>query len=96
RLGIASCDKHGMPVLPPPVKTNETSSWVDVGAGGGDDEGDHDDVVVKKKEVHENRGPNKVVLGVSIGLSAMSLIDLIESSDYQFNSSNRITSSTRW
>ncbi|GJZ09748.1 receptor-like protein 51 [Tanacetum coccineum] len=71
RLGIASCDKHGMPVLPPPVKTNETSSSVDVGAGGGDDEGDHDDVVVKKKEVHENRGPNKVVLGVSIGLSAM-------------------------
>ncbi|PWA92550.1 hypothetical protein CTI12_AA078890 [Artemisia annua] len=27
RLGIASCDKHGMPVLPQPPKTNETSSW---------------------------------------------------------------------
>ncbi|KAF5764826.1 putative non-specific serine/threonine protein kinase [Helianthus annuus] len=72
-LGIARCDKHGMPILPPPAMNTPSSSWVDVG-GGGDENGGDDDVVEKNNQVHVNRGPNKVVLGVAIALSAMVFI----------------------
>ncbi|KAL8228729.1 hypothetical protein R6Q57_013629 [Mikania cordata] len=73
-LGIAACDKHGMPILPPPAMS--TPSWSAVENGGDDDgeSGGDDDKVVKKNEVHVNRGPNKVVLGVAIALSAMVFI----------------------
>ncbi|KAI3680815.1 hypothetical protein L6452_35591 [Arctium lappa] len=71
KLGIAPCDKHGMPVLPPPAANERPSSVDDVGGGGGDGEGGGDDNVEKKNQVHVNRGPSKVVLGVAIGLSAV-------------------------
>lgn len=75
KLGIARCDKHGMPVLPPPAATNEPPSSVDdIGSGGGEDHGeggDGDDKVEKKNQVRVDRGPSKVVLGVAIGLSAV-------------------------
>lgn len=73
-LGIASCDKHGMPILPPPVAGTPSSMVEDLGGGGGDESGGNDDDVVKKDQVHVIRGPNKVVLGVAIGLSAMVFI----------------------
>ncbi|KVH89444.1 receptor-like protein 51 [Cynara cardunculus var. scolymus] len=73
KLGIAACDKHGMPVLPPPATNEPPSSVDDAGSGGGDDDGEGgggDDNVEKKNQVHVDRGPSKVVLGVAIGLSA--------------------------
>ncbi|KAK9064292.1 hypothetical protein SSX86_015672 [Deinandra increscens subsp. villosa] len=75
-LGIAPCDKHGMPILPPPSETDTSSYSVDdLGGGGGESGGnDGDDDVEKKNGVHVNRGPNKVILGVAIALSAMVFI----------------------
>ncbi|KAL6562051.1 Receptor-like protein 51 [Orobanche gracilis] len=64
KLGIARCDKNGHPVQPPAVKD---SSSDDSGDDGDDDE-DYGNVEEKK---HHNGGPNKVVLGVAIGLSAI-------------------------
>lgn len=62
KLGIAACDKHGLPLSPPPAK----DSTADDSSDGTDD--DYDDNAVEKK--HHN-GPNKVVLGVAIGLSSI-------------------------
>ncbi|KAI3717204.1 hypothetical protein L1987_68667 [Smallanthus sonchifolius] len=74
-LGIAPCDKHGMPILPPPAaNTPAWSSVENVGGGGDGESGDNDDDVEKKSQVHVYRGPNKVVLGVAIALSAMVFI----------------------
>ncbi|KAL4563332.1 hypothetical protein LXL04_027373 [Taraxacum kok-saghyz] len=68
-LGIAVCDKHGMPVLPPPG-TNEPPSSVGDLVGGDEHDGGDDDIE-KNNQVNVNRGPSKVILGVSIGLSSM-------------------------
>ncbi|XP_018449231.1 receptor-like protein 51 [Raphanus sativus] len=60
KLGIAQCDKHGLPLSPPPQKEDSSSDY---------DYGSEDETSVKKKE--ESRGPNKVVLGVAIGLASL-------------------------
>ncbi|CAN6825632.1 unnamed protein product [Brassica oleracea] len=60
KLGIAQCDKHGLPLSPPPQKEDSSSDY---------DYGSEDETSVKKKE--ESHGPNKVVLGVSIGLASL-------------------------
>ncbi|CAI9292839.1 unnamed protein product [Lactuca saligna] len=70
-LGIATCDKHGMPILPPPAFKEPSSSVSDLVRGGGDEGDGGDDDTEKKNQVHVNRGPSKVLLGVAIGLSAM-------------------------
>ncbi|KAL3820259.1 hypothetical protein ACJIZ3_006164 [Penstemon smallii] len=61
KLGIAPCDKHGLPLSPPPAK--ELSSDDDSSAAD-DDYGNVDE----KKPHH---GPSKIVLGVAIGLSSI-------------------------
>lgn len=62
KLGIAPCDKHGLPLSPPPAK--DTSSSDDTA-----DDYEEDDSGRQKGEHH--RGPNKVVLGVAIALSSI-------------------------
>ncbi|KAG2242493.1 hypothetical protein Bca52824_095664 [Brassica carinata] len=59
KLGIAKCDKHGLPLSPPPQKEDSSSDY----------DYSEDDSSEKKKEEHH--GPNKVVLGVAIGLSSL-------------------------
>ncbi|CAM8898951.1 unnamed protein product [Rhodiola kirilowii] len=64
KLGIAPCDKHGMPLSPPPAK--DTSG----GGQSGDSEDDYsDDDGGSPKSSHH--GPSKIVLGVAIGLSSI-------------------------
>ncbi|KAB2060717.1 hypothetical protein ES319_A10G038000v1 [Gossypium barbadense] len=63
KLGIARCDKHGLPMSPPPSK--ESSGDSDLS----DYEDDSADDTSENKEHHH--GPNKVVLGVAIGLSSI-------------------------
>ncbi|KAK9071332.1 hypothetical protein SSX86_009900 [Deinandra increscens subsp. villosa] len=66
KLGIAACDKHGLPILPPPA--DEPSSSADDLSSGDYDDGGGDN---EKKKSGGDHGPNKVVLGVAIGLSAV-------------------------
>lgn len=64
KLGIAPCDKHGLPMSPPPAK--------DVSSGGESDTSDYNDGgndTSEKKGSHH--GPNKVVLGVAIAISSI-------------------------
>ncbi|KAM0018047.1 putative leucine-rich repeat domain superfamily [Helianthus debilis subsp. tardiflorus] len=68
KLGIAACDKHGLPILPPPAAEEPESSADDMSSGDYDDD---DGGNVKKKNGDHDNGPNKVVLGVAIGLSAV-------------------------
>ncbi|KAJ6769997.1 hypothetical protein OIU79_020784 [Salix purpurea] len=66
KLGIAPCDKHGLPLSPPPAKDDSS------GDGSESDSSDYDDGSddsSSKKEGHH--GPNKVVLGLAIGLSSI-------------------------
>ncbi|GKU94377.1 hypothetical protein SLEP1_g7879 [Rubroshorea leprosula] len=66
KLGIAPCDKHGLPMSPPPAKD------VSSGDSSENDSSDYDDSsdgTSQKKEHHH--GPSKVVLGVAIGLSSI-------------------------
>ncbi|GAB2298580.1 Receptor-like protein 51 [Dionaea muscipula] len=67
KLGIAPCDKNGLPSSPP-AKTTDTAP----SPGDGDDsdynDGSGDETSHKDKGQH---GPNKVVLGVAIGLSSL-------------------------
>ncbi|KAF2309559.1 hypothetical protein GH714_003817 [Hevea brasiliensis] len=65
-LGIAPCDKHGLPMSPPPAKDSS----------GGDSESDSSDYGDSSEDDSSNKGgkhhgPNKVVLGVAIGLSSI-------------------------
>ncbi|PWA94594.1 Leucine-rich repeat-containing protein [Artemisia annua] len=69
KLGIAPCDKHGKPILPPPASADEPASSADDMASGDYDDGGSDGK--KKKGGDDDHGPNKVVLGVAIGLSAV-------------------------
>ncbi|KAJ9136014.1 hypothetical protein P3X46_033130 [Hevea brasiliensis] len=66
KLGIAPCDKHGLPMSPPPAKDSS----------GGDSESDSSDYGDSSEDDSSNKGgkhhgPNKVVLGVAIGLSSI-------------------------
>lgn len=67
-LGIAPCDKHGLPILPPPAADEPSSSVDDLSSGDYDDGGG---TGKKKNGDGGDHGPNKVVLGVAIGLSAV-------------------------
>ncbi|MBA0626895.1 hypothetical protein Godav_004478 [Gossypium davidsonii] len=68
KLGIAPCDKHGMPMLPPPSK--ESSSG-DSESESSDYDYDDDGAEGAKEKKGHHHGPNKVVLGVAIGLSSI-------------------------
>ncbi|KAJ8638915.1 hypothetical protein MRB53_015609 [Persea americana] len=65
KLGVAPCDKDGFPVQPPPDKSSSSGSSEDANSDSGDDSSEE-----KPKENHRH-GPNKVVLGVAIGLSSI-------------------------
>ncbi|KAL6333842.1 hypothetical protein AAG906_029030 [Vitis piasezkii] len=67
KLGIAPCDKHGLPISPPPAKSDSSAD-----ESGSSDDSDYDDSEddSSHKEGHHH-GPNKVVLGVAIGLSSI-------------------------
>ncbi|XP_050225010.1 receptor-like protein 51 [Mercurialis annua] len=67
KLGIAPCDKHGLPMSPPPAKDSSADSESD--SSDYDDSDDGDGESSSKGEHHH--GPNKVVLGVAIGLSSI-------------------------
>ncbi|KAK4271725.1 hypothetical protein QN277_020372 [Acacia crassicarpa] len=62
KLGIAPCDKYGMPMSPPPSKDSSVDDSSDYG------DSDEDDNSHKKEHHH---GPNKVVLGIAIALSSI-------------------------
>lgn len=66
KLGIAPCDKHGLPMSPPPSK--EASSADDSSSDSDYDQSDGNDSSNKNEHHH---GPSKVVLGVAIGLSSI-------------------------
>ncbi|KAK8675575.1 hypothetical protein V6N13_033641 [Hibiscus sabdariffa] len=71
KLGISPCDKHGMPISPPPSKESSSSRDSDSDSESSDyddDSGSADDTSEKKEHHH---GPNRVVLGVAIGLSSI-------------------------
>ncbi|XP_022898716.1 receptor-like protein 51 [Olea europaea var. sylvestris] len=62
KLGISPCDKHGLPMSPPPAKYSSDDDTSD----SSDDE-DYSNV----EEKHHSNGPSKIVLGVAIGLSSI-------------------------
>ncbi|CAA2937407.1 receptor 51 [Olea europaea subsp. europaea] len=62
KLGIAPCDKHGLPMSPPSAKDSSDNDSSD----SSDDE-DYSNV----GEKHHSHGPSKIVLGVAIGLSSI-------------------------
>ncbi|KAK6124186.1 hypothetical protein DH2020_042095 [Rehmannia glutinosa] len=62
KLGIAPCDKHGLPLSPPPAK--------DLSSDDSSDSSDDEDYGNVEEKKHHN-GPSKVVLGVAIGLSSI-------------------------
>lgn len=66
KLGLAPCDKDGFPVSQPPDRSSSSS---DSSSDDGGDDQDYDEAP-KKKEGHSH-GPNKLVLGVAIGLSSI-------------------------
>ncbi|XP_044495562.1 receptor-like protein 51 [Mangifera indica] len=64
KLGIAPCDKHGLPMSPPPAKGDSS-------ADSESDSSDYDDSEDDSSQKGHHHGPNKVVLGVAIGLSSI-------------------------
>jgi len=64
KLGIAPCDKHGLPLSPPPAKDDSSGDLVN-----DSDYNDEGDGSSKKKASHH--GPNKVVLGMAIAISSI-------------------------
>ncbi|KAL2497929.1 receptor like protein 51 [Abeliophyllum distichum] len=62
KLGIAPCDKHGLPMSPPPAKDSSADD-----SGDSFDDEDYSNV----EEKHHSHGPSKIVLGVAIGLSSI-------------------------
>ncbi|KAI3697812.1 hypothetical protein L6452_30909 [Arctium lappa] len=66
KLRIAPCDKHGRPILSSPAADEPSSSVDDMSSGDYDDGGGDDGK--KKNGDNGDHGPNKVVLGVAIGL----------------------------
>ncbi|XP_022142269.1 receptor-like protein 51 [Momordica charantia] len=71
KLGIPPCDKHGLPIPPPPGKDDGDSMWDDDGGSDYDGSEENDDSSQNHKEENHHHGPNKVVLGVAIGLSSI-------------------------
>ncbi|KAF6156437.1 hypothetical protein GIB67_001480 [Kingdonia uniflora] len=65
KLGIAPCDKYGLPVSLPPAK----ESGFDDNGGSNEDETTDDDSSTHKDS--NKHGPSKIVLGVAIGLSSI-------------------------
>ncbi|KAI3982413.1 hypothetical protein MKX01_041251 [Papaver californicum] len=63
KLGIARCDKYGLPVAPP----SESGFGDDSSADSEDDTSDDDSQPIDTKK----HGPNKIVLGTAIGLSSL-------------------------
>ncbi|XP_051128674.1 receptor-like protein 51 [Andrographis paniculata] len=64
KLGIAPCDKHGLPMSPPPAKDSSSSD-------DSSDSSDYDDYGNSEGKKKHHSGPNKVVLGVAIGLASI-------------------------
>ncbi|KAH0760385.1 hypothetical protein KY290_016458 [Solanum tuberosum] len=64
KLGIAPCDKHGLPMSPPASK--------DISSDDTDDSDDYADDESQHQE--HSHGPSKVVLGISIALSSIVFI----------------------
>ncbi|XP_071930592.1 receptor-like protein 51 [Coffea arabica] len=65
KMGIAPCDKHGLPMSPPPAKDSSLESSSD----SSDDNDNSDDNASHNRDHHG--GTSKVVLGVAIGLSSI-------------------------
>ncbi|MQL90446.1 hypothetical protein Taro_023028 [Colocasia esculenta] len=65
KLGISPCDKYGQPLSPPPSRTAPSDSSDYQGYGDGDS-GDR-----SSRGDGGHHGPNKIVLGVAIGLSCL-------------------------
>ncbi|KAG6383230.1 hypothetical protein SASPL_157025 [Salvia splendens] len=63
KLGLAACDKHGLPLSPPPAKDSSADDSSD-----GDYDDEEENVGEKKKH---SSGPSKVVLGFAIGISSI-------------------------
>ncbi|XP_055826653.1 receptor-like protein 51 [Solanum dulcamara] len=61
KLGIAPCDKHGLPMSPPASK--------EINSDDSDDSDDYADDEYQHQE--HSHGPSKVVLGISIALSSI-------------------------
>ncbi|OVA15176.1 Leucine rich repeat 4 [Macleaya cordata] len=69
KLGIARCDKDGLPVPPPPDRSSD-SGFGDDGDSSDDTADDNASDNSDQKDTHRH-GPSKVVLGVAIGLSSL-------------------------
>ncbi|KAJ4982242.1 hypothetical protein NE237_033079 [Protea cynaroides] len=67
KLGIAPCDKDGLPVSPPPDSSYDSSGSSD-DSSSDDDSSENDSSPSKSDHRH---GPSKIVLGVAIGLSSI-------------------------
>ncbi|XP_030465505.2 receptor-like protein 51 [Syzygium oleosum] len=65
KLGISPCDKHGLPLSPPPAKADSSA---DDSSSSDNNDGDDSDSSGKSGRHH---GPNKVVLGFAIALSSI-------------------------
>nr|QSQ68575.1 receptor-like protein 51 [Puya raimondii] len=70
KLGVAPCDRYGLPVSPPPpppqrATRSDSSDYAEDG-GDGDDNGGG-----KGSDGGGRHGPNRLVLGVAIGLSCL-------------------------
>nr|XP_027105574.1 receptor-like protein 51 isoform X2 [Coffea arabica] len=65
KMGIAPCDKHGLPMSPPPAKDSSLESSSD----SSDDNDNSGDNASPNRDHHG--GTSKVVLGVAIGLSSI-------------------------
>ncbi|KAL6206732.1 hypothetical protein ACLB2K_023979 [Fragaria x ananassa] len=64
KLGIAPCDKHGLPLSPPPAKQDSSAD----DSSDSDYDDSHED---SSNQSDHHHGPNKVVLGVAIALSSI-------------------------
>ncbi|KAK8642047.1 hypothetical protein V6N13_011409 [Hibiscus sabdariffa] len=63
KLGVAPCDKHGLPMSPPPSKETSADSETD--------SSDYSDDGEDNKTNKNHHGPSKVVLGFAIGISSI-------------------------
>jgi Leucine rich repeat len=62
KLGIAPCNRYGLPMSPPSDRRSDTSA---------DDMDDYDEADSGHDGAGDHHGPSKVVLGVAIGLSCL-------------------------
>ncbi|KAE8656381.1 putative Pentatricopeptide [Hibiscus syriacus] len=63
KLGVARCDKHGLPMSPPPSKESSADS--------GSDSDYSDDAADDTPNKGNHHGPSKVVIGFAIGISSI-------------------------